>query len=190
MLDLAEERKKLEPWWFTVHEAVKAEREEDCRPAVRVRFLPIGRIALRAARRAAGACYNAADLPEDENAPVPIELIESAGDALSEALLIAGIDAWEGVGYGDEPVPVSPEMVKLFLADPLRFEKLDEAYVRPFVLRELEKNELSLSPNGISAGATITAATSAKPTASGDVSPKVRKRGAHTTRTSRKRKAA
>ena len=164
MLSLDAERKALEFWWHTVHEA-----HGDV-PAVRVQFAPIGRIALRAARRAAGeACQDMA-LPEDEDAPLSPELMDLAGDALSESLLMSGIVAWEGVGDADgNPAPVTPDNLRLFLADPLRFDRLDEAYVRPFVLRELEKNGLSPSPNGISTGATpepTIAAKSATPIAS------------------------
>lgn len=166
-IDLDAEQDRSKPWWFTLYPEVKADRDEDCRPAVRVRFLPIGRIALRAARRAAGEVYLGADLPDDENAPVPVELIEKAGDALSECLLMAGIDAWEGVGIGDSPVDVTPDRLRQFLADPIRFERLDREYVQPFVTRELEKNGLSPSRNGSSAGATATVATSARRTRSG-----------------------
>lgn len=155
MLNLDAERQAREPWWFTVHDAVEAKRAADRRPAVRVRFAPIGRIALRAARRAAGEQYFSADLPDDENAPLPPELIEKAGDALSESLLMTGIIEWEGIGDKDgNPAPVTPDNLRLFLADPIRFERLDAEYVRPFILRELEKNGLSPSLNGISEGAT------------------------------------
>lgn len=154
MLNLDAERAANEPWWFTVHEAVGNPDEEGYRPPVRVRFLPIGRIALRAARRAAADQYLAANLPDDEDAPIPPDLIERAGDALSECLLMAGIEAWEGIGDRDGNIaPVTTDNVSLFLADPLRFEKLDRAYVRPFVERELEKNALPGSPIGTSVSA-------------------------------------
>lgn len=164
VIDLEAEQDRSKPWWFTLYPAIEAEKEEDCRPAVRVLFDPIGRIALRAARRAAGEVVLDADLPEDETAPVPADLIEMAGDALSECLLMAGIKAWEGVGVGDTPVEVTPDRLRQFLADPMRFERLDKAYVQPFVTRELEKNGLSPLPNGSSVGATPIAATSAKRT--------------------------
>lgn len=169
MLDLDKERADQQPWWFTLREA------QDGLPAVRVLFAPIGRIALRGARRAAGEVYTDGNLPDDETAPLPPELIEAAGDALSESLLLSGIIDWEGVGDGKgNPVSVTADNLRLFLADPLRFERLDEAYVRPFVLRELEKNGLSPSPNGMSAGAMpvpVTAEPSATPSAMDDASP-------------------
>lgn len=165
VINLDAEREALQPWWFTVHEASGDPNAEDYIPPVRVRFVPIGRIALRAARRAAGDQYLSADLPDDENAPIPPDLIERAGDALSESLLLAGIDAWEGVGDSAGNVaPVTTDNLRLFLSDPIRFEKLDRAYVHPFVVRELEKNGLSPLLNGNSAGATATAGTSAKRT--------------------------
>lgn len=170
MLNLDVERAAQQPWWFTL---VDAQGEDVA--AVRVQFAPIGRIALRAARRAAGEVYREADLPEGDDAPLSTELLEAAGDALSDALLMAGIIAWEGVGDADGvSAPVTPDNVRLFLADPLRFEALDAAYVRPFILKELEKNGSSPLPNGISAGATpekAIAGSSAKPIASADASP-------------------
>lgn len=178
MLDLDAERAAQQPWWFTLHAAVGD------RPAVRVQFAPIGRIALRAARRAAGACYQGADLPDDDNAPLPLDLIEMAGDALSDSLLRSGIIDWEGVGdAAGEPVPLTDDNLRLLLADPSRFEALDAAYVRPFVERELEKNGLSPSPNGISAGAMPgqdIADPSAKPIAMGVAEPKVKKKAVPT----------
>lgn len=192
MLNLDQEKAALEPWWFTVHEA------NGDLPAVRVQFAPIGRIAMRAARRAAGEQYQGAELPDDENAPLPIELIEAAGDAMSESLLVTGIIAWEGVGdAAGDLAPVKPDNVRLFLADPLRFEKLDTAYVRPFVLRELEKNGLAASLPGISG---IAAPTSATPSATPDATdaasripmakPKRRGKAVPTKRSSRKPRPA
>lgn len=166
-VNLDVEEVKTQDWWFTVQEAVVADRDEDCLPAVEVLFAPIGMIALRAARRAAGEVYSEVD-EAGEDAPLTPDLLERAGDALSRALLIAGIKDWKGVGVADAPVLVTPERVEIFLRDPGRFEKLDAAYVRPFVMRELEKNGLSLSPNGISAaGAKPTAKASAKPKSTG-----------------------
>lgn len=169
MLNLEAEKQAQQPWWFTVHDAVGDA------PAVRVQFAPIGRIALRAARRAAGEIYRAATGDQDDDAPLSMELLEAAGDALSDSLLMSGIIAWEGVGDAAGNVaPVTPETIALFLADPVRFEKLDNAYVQPFVRRQMEKNGLSPSPNGISAGATQVediAGMSAKPIGSDDASP-------------------
>ncbi|MGW8204403.1 hypothetical protein ACWGM0_17890 [Sphingomonas bisphenolicum] len=155
MLNLDAERIIQQPWWFTLQDAVIGETPEDSSPAVRVQFAPIGRVALRAAKRAAGSCYVGLDLSPDDNKPLPPEVIEQAGDALSDSLLRSGIIGWEGVGDAHgEPVPLTPDNLDLFLADPTRWEALDSAYVRPFMLRELEKNVSSLSRNGISAGAT------------------------------------
>lgn len=160
MLNLDAERIIRQPWWFTLQEAFIGETPEDSSPAVRVQFAPIGRVALRAAKRAAGACYVDLDLSPDDNQPLPPEVIEQAGDALSDSLLRSGIIGWEGVGDAHgEPVPLTPDNLDLFLADPSRWEALDSAYVRPFMLRELEKNASSLSRNGTSAGATQAKAT-------------------------------
>lgn len=134
MLNLDDEARRSEPWWETLYPAVEAECPEDCRPAVRVRFQPIGRIALRGARAAAAKVYAAADLPDDPKAVLPMAVIEAAGDVMSEALLMAGIVDWEGVGEQDMPVPVTPERLALFLANPAHFEKCDALYVQPLSL--------------------------------------------------------
>lgn len=163
MLNLDAERQAQQPWWFVVQAAAGDS------PAVEVEFVPIGRAALRAARRAAAEAVGAAmSEDEDESATLSPELVEIAGDVLSEHLLLTGIRAWRGVGDAEGALAaVTPDNLRLFLADPTRFEKLDDAYVRPFVMKELEKNGLSLSPNGISAGAmpgTDTAGKSARRT--------------------------
>lgn len=148
MLNLEAEKVAQQPWWFVVQAAAGDD------PAVEVEFVPIGRAALRAARRAAAAAVGAALSEADDDTTLPVELVEQAGDILSEQLLLAGIRAWRGVGDADGNLaPVTPDNLGLFLADPTRFERLEEAYVRPFVLREMEKNASSLSLNGISAGA-------------------------------------
>ncbi|MFC3442789.1 hypothetical protein ACFOKF_16570 [Sphingobium rhizovicinum] len=187
------EKDALEPWWFTVEEAVTAKRKKDCLPAVEVLFDPIGRIALRAARRAAAQVWQGIDLPDDPMATLPTELIEQAGDALSEALLLTGIRAWKGVGDRHGNIaPVTEANLRIFLARPGRFEKLDAVYVRPFVLRELEKNASSLSPNGISAGATqekATANRSARRSAKAGAK-RSRKKAARPARTSNMNSAA
>jgi hypothetical protein len=150
-VNLAAEKKKLEPYWFSVEEATEEE------PAVRVLLAPIGRVALRAAKRAAGEHYAEAGDLDDDN--LPMELIEKAGDALSRALLMAGIIDWEGVGWDETPIPVDEDMLTIFLADPDRFEKLDAEYVHPYIQAQLEKNVSSPSANGISRVEETTAAT-------------------------------
>lgn len=147
---------------------------QDVLPGVRVRFAPIGIKDVRAARRAVAAA-----LQIDESD------IESAGDALSLELLRRGILDWEGVGNAEgepltpqTPVPVFLEdglraldatdrpateaAVELALRDPCLFEALDRVYVRPWSLREAEKNGFAGSRNG-------TSATPASNTASGPV---------------------
>ncbi|WP_145201404.1 hypothetical protein [Sphingobium sp. B2] len=192
MLNLATEKAAFEPWWFTLHDAIGKT------PAVRVLFAPIGRIALRAARRAAGEQCQGVDLPDDENASLPPELIEAAGDAMSESLLMSGIIDWEGVGDADGiKAPVTPDNLRLFLADPIRFERLDTAYVRPFVLRELEKNGLAASLPGTSG---IAAHISAEPSVTLDATDAAsqtrkvklskRRRAARTKPTNREQKQA
>lgn len=190
-VDIDAEEQALKPRWFTVQEATEA------LPAVDVCFTPIGRVALRAARRAAAKAIGE-DLPEGDDAELSAELVERAGDVLSESLLMSGIIDWRGVGNRQgEPVSVTPERLRVFLlADPIRFERLDEEYVRPFVLKELEKNVSSPLPNGISAGETQApdiANRSARRTASAGAKrtrKKAAKKAAPTAKMSRKQTEA
>ena len=115
MLNLDAERQAQQPWWFVVQAAAGDS------PAVEVEFVPIGRAALRAARRAAAEAVGAAmSEDEDESATLSPELVEIAGDVLSEHLLLTGIRAWRGVGDAEGALaPVTPDNLRLFLADPI-----------------------------------------------------------------------
>ncbi len=116
----------------------------DIMPGVRILFAPIGMKAVRAAREAVREILGQqAD-----------DLI-GAGDALSRALIARGILGWEGVGdrEGNE-LPVTPEAIELFLDDPTAFEAADDAYVRPWAKRDMEKNASAGSANGTGAAET------------------------------------
>jgi hypothetical protein len=167
LLDLRAEAEKRQPWWFTLIPAAPATSDNAGRPAVRLRFKPIDRLVVRAGRRAGHEIYRIAALEEGETPPQ--ELIEAASDAMSEAMIAAGIIEWEGVGDGaGEIAPLTPDFIALLLADPGRFERCEAEYVRPWLVAEAEKNASSLSLNGISAGAENDIAdSSAKRTATG-----------------------
>ena len=128
-------------------------------PGVRVKFDPIGRKAVRAAR---AACQAA--LAKDGD-------FQEASDALSAEMLRFGIVEWEGVGdLAGDVVGVTPEAVGLFIADPDLCEAAEIVYVRPWVLRDMEKNVSAGSPNGTSgvvtpAPGTATKSASGAPTA-------------------------
>lgn len=126
----------------------------------RVRFLPIDRTMLRRARRAAlealGRDETASELPAHEQ-------LEELGDALSHALLIAGIAEWEGVfsvqaDGTSTALDCTPEHKAHVLSDPLIFEAFDAAYVVPFATRERDRaepgNGCAASPNGTGEAAT------------------------------------
>ena len=141
---------KIGPQWLG---AIASDDPHDPRPfllpGVRVRFAEIDRAGFRAARRANTEILGGA-VENDRDA------LERAGDALSEILISRGIVEWEGVGGsdGDEPVPVTPENVTLFLAEPRRFAAADEAYVVPWIKADAEKNASAGSPSGTSPPAT------------------------------------
>ncbi len=140
--------KPAEPEWIAVMGA-------------QVRFAPIDRPMLRRARRAAAAALETDESAVSDDAAVD-EQFGALGDALSLALLMAGILDWRDVcvmandddtGTG-EPLPCTDETKARLLADPLVFEAFDAAYVVPFATRERERaapgKGLPLSPNGTS----------------------------------------
>ena len=149
----------------------------------RVLFRPIGRKAWREAQKAAAKVLRPTgdDQEVDEAA-----LMEEAGDALSYALISAGIEDWEGVGdENGEPVKPTPEYIDMFLSDPMRFQAADAIYVGPYMARMREKNGLSPALNGISAEAMPEHDTATSPAQPDKASGA---KAARTSRTSRKPK--
>lgn len=116
------------------------------------RFLmaPITKPMLRAARLAAATV-------DVEDADRPFAL-EEAGDALSRALIVAGMQDWGDMvdDATGEPIAFSAEELELSLADPVFFDALDAAYVLPYYARVAEKNGSSPSQTG-TGGATTPA---------------------------------
>lgn len=129
-----------------------------------VLFDPIDRIMMRRARRAALAKLKRDEGEEsDANAA---EQLEELGDALSEALILAGARDWRNVAQqvlaedgtpvledGQpvfEPLPFTAENLALSLTDPIIFDAFDAAYVVPFASRERQGKGLPLSHNGTS----------------------------------------
>ncbi len=141
------------------------------RPAVKVTFpAQPTLLALRAGRRAVAEALRAGG--PDAN--------ERAADAFTEALIRHSILSWEGIGdeAGEpvEPTPdvdildeagvrigVEPGTISAFLAEPRLVEAADEKWVLPWTMLDAEKNGWSLSPNGISAGATPAVDTASSP---------------------------
>ncbi|KQN33619.1 hypothetical protein [Sphingomonas sp. Leaf38] len=130
-----------------------------------VLFAPITRPMLRRARRAALEALGTDGAEGGETASVT-EQMEELGDALSFALIVAGVLDWRDVcvmaddddtGTG-VPLECTDENKAMLLADPLTFEAFDAAYVIPFVQRERERaapgKESSPSQDGISTQAT------------------------------------
>ena len=122
--------------------------EPEWRPVMgaQVLFAPIDRPMLRRARRAAIATLGDVQPQTDDEATLAEQLAD-LGDALSHALLMAGILDWRDVcvmtddddaGTG-EPLDCSDEAKARLLADGLVFEAFDAAYVIPFVTRERER---------------------------------------------------
>jgi hypothetical protein len=110
-------------------------------PGVRVRFEPIGRKAVRAAREACGLSLqeHGADWQE-------------ALDALSCTFMRRGIVEWEGIGDAEgNALAVTPESVELFIANADTFEAAHLHYVSPWIDRDREKNVSAASSNGTSA---------------------------------------
>jgi hypothetical protein len=145
-------------------------------------FAPINVGMLRRARRAALKTLNR-DEGEQSEADAA-EQLEELGDALSEALIMAGARDWRDVmrqvvdEEGEpilgadkqprfEPLPFTAENLAATISDPVVFEAFDEAYVMPFAKRERAKNVSAASPSGTGA-----AATQGKGTVSSPAKPK------------------
>lgn len=114
-------------------------------PGVRVRFARASRSLKRRAQVAASGLLGEAGENEHHD---PLNLAD-AGDAFSEEMIRRGIVEWEGIGDAEgSTLPVSPEAIEMFIADPDLFDRADQLYVLPEVLRDAEKNGLSASPAG------------------------------------------
>jgi hypothetical protein len=131
------------------------------RPAVSVTFpAQPSLLSIRAARRAALEALRAGGPNADEH----------AADAFTIELIRHNIEAWSGIGNEkDEPLEpthdveirdidgnvtgVTPGTIPYFLAEPRFVEVADREWVLPWALADAEKNGLSPSLNGISAGA-------------------------------------
>jgi len=130
---------RVDKWLGDLASTDKKDPRPFLMPGVRVKFAPVARPAVRAGTRAGRAVF-AADGGDNEE----------AGDAYSYELILRGIVEWEGVvdEATDEPLPVTPEMVALVLADPDFFAAADRVYALPHAVQSAEKNGLSVSPSG------------------------------------------
>lgn len=144
----------------------------------RMLFAPIDRVMLRRARKAALAALGR-DEHEGAVQASAAEQLEELGDALSLALITAGLQDWQDVqeqllGEDGEPVleegepvfrdlPFTVENVAIVLSDPITFEAVDAAYVVPFAGRERAKNGSAASPTGTGEAATPAADTASSP---------------------------
>jgi len=115
---------------------------------VRVQLRPITMTAILIGRAAAGEALRR----EGENSEV------HASFAFTQVMARWGIQAWVGVGDADgNPIDPSPTHIDALLEHWAIFDALDRQYVAPALTQADEKNASSLSPSGISAGATATA---------------------------------
>ena len=141
--------------------------EADARPflveGVRVKFELAGRKAVRAAR---AACSTVLRDTGD---------MLAASDALTIELVRHGIIEWEGIGDAEGNVAaVDPDSIALFLADTDLVEAAEAVYVRPWLVRDAEKNGSAGSSDGTSVAGTPasdTAITSANGEKTDDVRP-------------------
>ena len=171
------------------------------RPAVSVTFpAQPSLLSIRAARRAALDALRAGGPVADER----------AADAFTVALIRHNIQAWSGIGNEDdetlEPTHdveirdidgnvtgVEIGTISYFLAEPRFVEVADREWVLPWALADAEKNGLSPSLNGISAGAMPvddTANSSVTPPSTGDAVTKKGGRRVRTKSTRRKPRLA
>ncbi|MBW6524419.1 hypothetical protein KZ810_13000 [Sphingomonas sp. RHCKR47] len=157
-------------------------------------------LSLRAARRATVEALRGGGAEAEER----------AADAFTTTLIRHNIVSWSGIGDADgkpvEPTQdvehrdvdgnvtsVEPGTISMFLAEPRLVEAADQLWVLPWAMADAEKNGLSLSPNGTSAGATQeadTASSSATPESSADAETTPADQPAPTSDTKRARKRA
>jgi hypothetical protein len=149
------------------------------RPAVTATFnAQPSPLSLRAARRAA-----IAEMKKGE-----MDVLERAGDAFTAAIIRHNLIGWSGIGdEGDQVIEPTHDReihdaegvvtgielgtISRFLAEPRLVEAADREYVLPWTKVDAEKNGLSPSLAGTSAGATPepdTATSSVTPAASAD----------------------
>ena len=171
------------------------------RPAVTATFnSQPSPLSLRAARRAV-----IAEMQKGE-----MDVQERAGDAFTAAIIRHNLIGWSGIGdEGDQLLEPTPDReirdpdgnvtgielgtISRFLAEPRLVEAADREYVLPWTKVDAEKNGLSLSPAGTSAGAMPepdTANSSATPDGSADAATKTTAPPATTKSTKRGRTKA
>lgn len=142
-------------------------------------FAPIDRLMMRRARRAAikklRDSGRAAQAEADSDAD-PAAQLEELGDALSEALIMEGLQDWRDVSVQRvdddgkpvltddkqpifDPLPFTPENLAVVLSDVVTFDAIDGDYVMPFAARERAKNGFAASPSGTGGAATPAANT-------------------------------
>lgn len=136
------------------------------------------------------------------SADADVDLLGDIGEKVSRELIRMGARDWGGIGDEDDnPLDLTPPQatrlktvndperptgsIDLLLADEAIFEQLDAEYVRPDAIRRAEKNALSLSPNGTSAGATpgsntVDSAAKRKPRGGAKAAPTKRTRSRQT----------
>jgi hypothetical protein len=163
--------------------APKRQEEPAWKPVMgaQVLFAPITRAMFRAARRAVMQ-----KMGENPDSEMSVERLEELGDALSEALILAGAMDWRDVETETEegeaaPLPFTRENLETVLSDPIFFEAFDDAYAKPFLLREREKNGSAASSNTTSGTAT------AERTIAGSAAPAGTEAGAKPARTRKTR---
>jgi len=118
--------------------------------AVRALFVPPTRAAVKAASRAGSDAAAAG---------------ENGYEAYSVELIRRGLRDWEEIAdaSGKKALAFDAEGIETFLSDPGLYEAADAAYVTPYLVGVAEKNGLSLSPTGTSAGAKRTARAAKAP---------------------------
>ncbi len=138
-------------------------------PGVRVRFDPVSRKAVREARAACAAVLREAEGDFQE-----------ASDALTREMVRHGIAEWEGVGDVEgEIASVNAETIALFIVDTDLCEAAEAVYVRPWLLRDTEKNGFAASSPGTSGAVTAesdiaTTPVSGEKTADASLIPKAK----------------
>lgn len=86
-------------------------------------------------------------------------LMAERGVAWGEWLIRYCLRGWRGIGAEGAETPFTPQAVEDFIADERLFEAAYGKFVLPELLRDMEKNVSSPSPNGTGVGATAATGT-------------------------------
>ncbi len=145
-------RAAREPEWVDLFEIVEAAAPKGRKKPKRTMVQALFAAATPAIKRAAERDAFKAAAWDGEGEPSSLMMAER-GTAYGEALIRYCLRGWRGIGAEGAETPFTPQAVEDFIADERLFEAAYAKFVLPVLIRDMEKNVSSPSPNGTGAGA-------------------------------------